>query len=293
MTNTARRWRLMFGCAAVMAAGLTLTPAVAADPLVPVQPNPYGPPAQLASVPVAGPAAAGPVAAPAPPSGLVPATSGTLRDFFAAKKVQLEPQQPAGFTAVNITLPMPAGWTHVPDPNVPDAFAVIADRRSGSLYTPNAQVVVYRLDGQFDPHEAITHGFVDSQTLMAWQTTNASLEDFNGFASSIIEGTYRDADMTLNTSRRHVIVPADDTAYLVSLTVTTGAGRAIGAAPATDGIVNGFRVDRPGTNPPPPAPPAPVQSGTVRHQVGTVPLPQAPRLPVESGTVRHQVGTTG
>ncbi|TXI52982.1 LpqN/LpqT family lipoprotein [Mycolicibacter arupensis] len=293
MTNTARRWRLMFGCAAVMAAGLTLTPAVAADPLVPVQPNPYGPPAQLASVPVAGPAAAGPVAAPAPPSGLVPATSGTLRDFFAAKKVQLEPQQPAGFTAVNITLPMPAGWTHVPDPNVPDAFAVIADRRSGSLYTPNAQVVVYRLDGQFDPHEAITHGFVDSQTLMAWQTTNASLEDFNGFPSSIIEGTYRDADMTLNTSRRHVIVPADDTAYLVSLTVTTGAGRAIGAAPATDGIVNGFRVDRPGTNPPPPAPPAPVQSGTVRHQVGTVPLPQAPRLPVESGTVRHQVGTTG
>ncbi|KAA1431250.1 LpqN/LpqT family lipoprotein [Mycolicibacter arupensis] len=293
MTNTARRWRLMFGCAAVMAAGLTLTPAVAADPLVPVQPNPYGPPAQLASVPVAGPAAAGPVAAPAPPSGLVPATSGTLRDFFAAKKVQLEPQQPAGFTAVNITLPMPAGWTHVPDPNVPDAFAVIADRRSGSLYTPNAQVVVYRLDGQFDPHEAITHGFVDSQTLMAWQTTNASLEDFNGFPSSIIEGTYRDADMTLNTSRRHVIVPADDTAYLVSLTVTTGAGRAIGAAPATDGIVNGFRVDRPGTNPPPPAPPAPVQSGTVRHQVGTVPLPQAPRQPVESGTVRHQVGTTG
>lgn len=293
MTNTARRWRLMFGCAAVMAAGLTLTPAVAADPLVPVQPNPYGPPAQLASVPVAGPAAAGPVAAPAPPSGLVPATSGTLRDFFAAKKVQLEPQQPAGFTAVNITLPMPAGWTHVPDPNVPDAFAVIADRRSGSLYTPNAQVVVYRLDGQFDPHEAITHGFVDSQTLMAWQTTNASLEDFNGFPSSIIEGTYRDADMTLNTSRRHVIVPADDTAYLVSLTVTTGAGRAIGAAPATDGIVNGFRVDRPGTNPPPPVPPAPVQSGTVRHQVGTVPLPQAPRLPVESGTVRHQVGTTG
>lgn len=293
MTNTARRWRLMFGCAAVMAAGLTLTPAVAADPLVPVQPNPYGPPAQLASVPVTGPAAAGPVAAPAPPTGLVPATSGTLRDFLAAKKVQLEPQEPSGFTAFNITLPMPAGWTHVPDPNVPDAFAVIADRRSGSLYTPNAQVVVYRLDGQFDPHEAITHGFVDSQTLMAWQTTNASLDDFNGFPSSIIEGTYRDADMTLNTSRRHVIVPTDDAAYLVSLTVTTGAGRAIGAAPATDGIVNGFRVERPGTNPPPPAPPAPVQSGTVRHQVGTIPLPQAPRLPVESGTVRHQVGTTG
>ncbi|WP_082105790.1 LpqN/LpqT family lipoprotein [Mycobacterium sp. UM_Kg27] len=312
MTNTAHRWRLLFGCAAVMAAGLAGIPAVAADPLVPAQPNPYGPAAQPAAAPVTGPLASAPrpmapapaipppavvpgaPAAIAPPNGLIPATSGTLRDYFAAKKVQLQPQQPAGFNAFNITLPMPAGWSHVPDPNVPDAFAVIADRRSGSLYTPNAQVVVYRLDGQFDPKEAITHGFVDSQTLMAWQTTNASLDDFNGFPSSIIEGTYRDADMTLNTSRRHVIVPTDDTAYLVSLTVTTGAGRAIGTAPATDGIVNGFRVERPGTNPPPPAPSGPVQSGTVRHQVGTAPPPlDVPRPPVESGVIRHQVGTTG
>lgn len=309
MTNTAHRLRLLFGCAAVAAAGLAGIPAAGADPLVPTQPNPYGPAAQPAAVPVTGPlvsaprpaaptpvlpAPAGIPAAPVavPPSGLVPATSGTLRDYFAANKVQLEPQQPAGFEALNITLPMPAGWSHVPDPNVPDAFAVIADRRGGSLYTPNAQVVVYKLNGQFDPKEAITHGFVDSQTLMAWQTTNASLEDFNGFPSSIIEGTYRDGDMTLNTSRRHVIVPTDDAAYLVSLTVTTGAGRAIGIAPVTDGVISGFRVERPGTNPPPPVPSGPVQSGTVRHQVGTAPPPlDVPRPPVESGTVRHQVGT--
>ncbi|WP_082109653.1 LpqN/LpqT family lipoprotein [Mycobacterium sp. UM_Kg1] len=319
MTNTVHRWRLLFGCTAVMAAGFAGMPTVAADPLAPAPSNPYGPPAHAASAPVtvplpasprpaapapvapapaAMPSTAGAVAAPvpAPQSVLLPATSGTLRDYFAAKKVQLEPQQAAGFNALNITLPMPAGWTHVPDPNVPDAFAVIADRRGGSLYTPNAQVVVYRLDGQFDPKEAITHGFVDSQSLMAWQTTNASLEDFNGFPSSIIEGTYRDGDLTLNTSRRHVIVPSGDGAHLVSLTVTTGAGRAIGIAPATDGIVNGFRVELPGDTPPPVAPAAPappVQSGTVRHQLGTIPLPAAPPAPVQSGTIRHQVGTAG
>ncbi|HTM84698.1 MAG TPA: LpqN/LpqT family lipoprotein [Mycobacterium sp.] len=267
MTNTVRRWRLLVGCAAVVAAGLggpVAIPAASADPLVPVPPYPYGPAAQPAAVPVTAPLPAAPrqvapgpavvpgspvgVAAPVPPTALLPATSGTMWEYLAAKKVQLEPQQAAGFTAFNITLPMPAGWTHVPDPNVPDAFAVIADRRGGSLYTPNAQVVVYRLVGQFDPKEAITHGFVDSQKLMAWQTTNASLADFDGFPSSVIEGTYRDADMTLNTSRRHVIVSADGSAYLVSLTVTTGAGRAIGNAPATDGIVNGFHVTLPGVS---------------------------------------------
>ncbi|MEO6792752.1 MAG: LpqN/LpqT family lipoprotein [Mycobacterium sp.] len=280
MTNIVRRWRLLVGCVAVVAAGLggpVAIPAATADPLLPTPPYPYGPAAQPASQPAAvpvtvplpaapRPAAPGPavvpgspvgVAAPVLPNTLLPATTGTMWEYLAAKKVQLEPQQAAGFTAFNITLPMPAGWTHVPDPNVPDAFAVIADRRGGSLYTPNAQVVVYRLVGQFDPKEAITHGYVDSQKLMAWQTTNASLADFNGFPSSVIEGTYRDADMTLNTSRRHVIVSADGSAYLVSLTVTTGAGRAIGNAPATDGIVNGFRVELPGVSHLPDAPRAP------------------------------------
>ncbi|MEB3033958.1 LpqN/LpqT family lipoprotein [[Mycobacterium] nativiensis] len=300
MTNTVRRWRLLVGCAAVAAAGLG-GPVAGADPLQPVQPNPYGPAAQPASQPAAvpataplqgvprlvapGPAAPGPAAvpgypaaapAPVPQSALLPATSGTLRDYFAAKKVQLEPQQATGFTAFNITLPMPAGWSHVPDPNVPDAFAVIADRRGGSLYTPNAQVVVYRLVGQFDPKEAITHGFVDSQQMMAWQTTNASLAEFNGFPSSVIEGTYRDADMTLNTSRRHVIVPADGSSYLVSLTVTTGAGRAVGNAPATDGIINGFHVG-----------PRDAEPAGVTH------LPDAPHGPAPAVPAQPRAGAAG
>lgn len=261
MTNTTRRWRLLVGCTAVAAAGIC-GPSAAADPQ-PVPSNPYGPvtaPAAPAAMPVTSAVTAGapvqaPMQAPAPaqvaPNAVLPAATGTLRDYFAAHKVQLEPQQATGFSAFNITLPMPTGWTHVPDPNVPDAFAVLADRHSGSLYAPNAQLVVYRLVGQFDPKEAISHGYVDSQQQMAWQTTNASLDDFCGFPSSVIEGTYRDADMTLNTSRRHVIVPAAGSTYLVSLTVTTGAGRAIGAAPATDGIINGFRVSLPGAPPSP------------------------------------------
>ena len=88
---------------------------------------------------------------------------------------------------------MPKGWTQVPDPNVPDAFAVIADRVGGDgLYTSNAQVVVYKLVGDFDPKEAISHGFIDSQQLPAWRATDGSLADFGGMPSSVIEGTYRE-----------------------------------------------------------------------------------------------------
>ena len=283
MTITVRNWRLRLGGVALCVAAVAGFggPLASADPIVPVQPTPgYAPAVQPvgAPLPASGPQQVGaPLPAGATP-GLVPVSSGTLRDYFAEKRVRLEPQRAADFTGLKITLPMPPGWTQVPDPNVPDAFAVIADRRSGSLYTPNAQLVVYRLVGPFDPAEAITHGYVDCQKLLAWQTTNASLGEFNGFPSSAIEGTYRENDMTLNTSHRHVIAPSGTDNYLVSLTVTTGAGQAVANAPATDAIVNGFRVDRPGTVPAAPlapGPPAAPGSGATAASAGVPAAPPA------------------
>jgi hypothetical protein len=207
--------------------------------------NPFVPP-NTAPAPGA-PGVPSPAAvAPTPPPP-IPAASGTLREYFQSKGVKLEAQKPQGLKALDITLPVPTRWTQVPDPNVPDAFAVIADRHGNSVYTSNAQVVVYKLVGNFDPKEAITHGYVDSQKLLAWQPTNASMADFGGFPSSVVEGTYRDGDMMLNTSRRHVIATSGRDKYLVSLSVTTDRSVAVADAPATDAIINGFRVTVPGS----------------------------------------------
>ncbi|MDF2823006.1 MAG: hypothetical protein K0R68_414 [Mycobacterium sp.] len=202
------------------------------------------------------------LAAPAAPAApvLTPATSGTVKEFLAGKGVALEPQDPRTFTALHITLPMPPGWSQVPDPNVPDAFAVIADRVGGDgLYTSNAQVVIYRLaGGDFDANEAITHGFIDSQQLPSWQSTDASLAPFSGFPSALIEGTYRQNDMLLNTSRRHVLAAVGPDRYLVTLSVTTAVSQVVASADATDAIVNGFRVTGPMPAPAPAPAPAPV-----------------------------------
>ncbi|OBI39782.1 LpqN/LpqT family lipoprotein [Mycobacterium colombiense] len=210
--------------------------------------NQIAPPATATAPGTAAPAAVNPPA-PAP----APATSGTIHEFLQSKGVKLEAQKPEGFKALDITLPLPARWTQVPDPNVPDAFAVIADRHGSSIYSSNAQVVVYKLVGNFDPKEAITHGYVDSQKLLAWQPTNAAMTDFGGFPSSIVEGTYRDGDLTLNTSRRHVIATSGHDKYLVSLSVTTDRAVSVADAPATDAIINGFRVSAPGAAAPAPA----------------------------------------
>ena len=78
--------------------------------------------------------------------------------------------------------------------------------------------------------------------------------------SSVIEGTYRENNMTLNTSRRHVIATSGPDRYLVSLAVTT-ARQAVAAANATDAIVNGFRVAAPAAAPHRPGLPAPATGG--------------------------------
>src|SRR6478672_5966122 len=272
MNEIARRWRVLAGGAAagvaavVGFAGITASaePVFPQPPLpmpatvsqtVAVAPNAAAP--QMLGQPAVAPATAAPggisiPAVPAPPPvTITAAASGTLADFFKAKGVKAEPQNSRDFKALNIVLPMPKGWSQVPDPNVPDAFAVIADRVGGNgLYSTNAQVKVYKLIGDFDPKEAISHGFIESQLLPAWRATDGSLADFGGMPSSVIEGTYRENNMTLNTSRRHAIAMAGPDKYLVSLAVTTSVDQVVAAADATDAIVNGFKVRLPG----PPAP---------------------------------------
>ena len=293
MNSIARQWRVLVGgvAAGSMAViGFTGTSA-SAEPTTPeppatatatatvtqtvtVTPEAVAEPAPAAQA--AEPAPAAQAAAPVEPP-LAPATSGTMLEFFQEKGVTLEPQKAADFTALNLVLPLPTGWRVIPDPNVPDAFSVIADRQGGDgLYTSNAQLVVYKLVGEFDPREAISHGFVENQKLRAWQSTSASMAEFGGFPSSIITGVYRDADMTLNTARRHVIATSGSDRYLVTLTVTTAANQVVATATATDGIINGFRVTVPSAAPaaaPAPAPAAaPAAAAAVAPAAAAAPV---------------------
>ena len=305
MFNNARSWRVVAGGIAAGIAGVVgfAGTAASADPSLPTLPGPApvtvtqtvtvaptaaaaSPAAPLPENPttvVAQPVLTTPAPAPAAPA-LVPASSGTLTDFFKEKGVALEPQDPRDFRALNITLADADRLDAGSRPNVPDAFAVIADRNGGDgLYTDNAQVVVYKLVGDFDPKEAITHGYIDSQQLSNWQSTDASLADFGGFPSSIIEGTYRQNEMGLNTSRRHVIATVGPDKYLVTLSVTTAVNQAMAAADATDAIVNGFRVADPAavaaTTPRRPGQRPDAAGRTAPGQLRPAPPDDAPRAP--------------
>ncbi|MFI5506132.1 LpqN/LpqT family lipoprotein [Mycobacterium sp. NPDC051804] len=273
---------------AVPNAALAVTPNAALAPSAQAPSAAAAPamtnPALSPAAPVASAAAPGGLSTPQPgvPAAvpITPAPAGTLADFFQSKGVAMEPQVSQGFQALNIVLPMPRGWAHVPDPNVSDAFAVIADRVGGNgLYSSNAQVVVYKLVGEFDPREAISHGFVDSQQMPAWRSTNGSMAEIGGMPTSTIEGTYRENAMTLDTSRRHIIATAGPDKYLVSLSVTTSVDQVVAAADATDAIVRGFKVSVPGATPPAaPAAPAAATPGQPTAPAPVAPAPAPPAI---------------
>ena len=322
MNRIARNWRVLVGgiaAGSVAVVGFTGASA-SAEPVQPVQPAPAvatatvtatqtvtvtpqaaAQAAETATTPAAAAAAPAAVSTPAetPVPPLAPATSGTMTEFLQEKGVVMEPQTAAGFTALNIVLPLPTGWRIIPDPNVPNAFPVIADRPGGDgLYSSNAALTVYKLVGDFDPREAISHGYVENQKLFAWQSTSASMADFGGFPSSVIEGTYRDADMTLNTSRRHLIAGSGSDRYLVTLTVTTAANQAVATAAATDGIVNGFRVTSPSATPAAAAPAvaapaaaAPVAGTAAPAAAAAAPVTAAAAAPVTPSAVTPTVAT--
>lgn len=265
MFEKARRLGILaggFAAGTAFVLGLAGTTA-SAEPAAPLVPAPATVTQTVTVAAGAAPVVATPVAGSvqepaAPLSTIVPASSQTITEYLRQHGVGLEPQKSTDFKALNIVLPMPPGWSQVPDPNVPDAFAVIADRVGGDgLYSSNAAVVVYKLVGDFDPKEAISHGLIDSQELLAWRATAGSLADFGGMPSSIIEGTYRENNLTLNTSRRHVLATSGHDKYLVSFSVTTSAAVSVAAGSATDAIVTGFKVGSPDAPPPPAAPTPP------------------------------------
>lgn len=144
-------------------------------------------------------------------------------------------------TDLTVTLPRPPGWTTYANPNFSPGTEAIAKNNN----YPTALVMVFKLDGDFDVALALKHADADAELSKKFSKLNSSADDFKGFPSSMIEGSY-----DLNGTRVHtynrVVIPVTPAPrfqrYLVQLTVTTLADQAAAQAPDVGQIINGFTV---------------------------------------------------
>jgi hypothetical protein len=165
----------------------------------------------------------------------------TVGRFLEDKGVVAQAVAPNTLTDLRVSIPTPPGWTKKENPMLPATTLVIG--KGDKL--PRAILSVVRLDGDFDAREAIKHGVVDAQLSKNFRLLDASIEDYQGFPSSMVQGTHDMEGQRLHSWFRMVIAtgsaPADQR-YLVQLAVTSLNDQAPKEAADVEAIINGFTV---------------------------------------------------
>ncbi|TRW78301.1 hypothetical protein FK535_25785 [Mycolicibacterium sp. 018/SC-01/001] len=182
-------------------------------------------------------ASANPSAAPVP-----------IAAYLEQNGVSGQPVAPDKLTDLTVTMPMQPGWHPYQNTNLAPGTRMIA---KGDTY-PTAMLMVFQLTGDFNIADALSHANVDAQMSQNFRQLGASTADFDGFPSSMIEGSY-----DLNGARMHSynrIVIATGAApkkqrYLIQFTVTGFADKAAAESGDIEAVIRGFTVKVP----PPPA----------------------------------------
>jgi hypothetical protein len=146
---------------------------------------------------------------------------------------------PDALTDVTVSIPTPIGWTRFTNPNIAPQTVMIS---LGNKY-PTARLVVFQLRGDFDATQVIKRGNDDAQLFENFTQLDASTANFNGFPSSMIQGSY-DLDGTRLHSFNRIVIATGSTKqrYLVQLTITSLANQAVAQSNDIEAIIRGFVV---------------------------------------------------
>jgi Probable lipoprotein LpqN len=185
--------------------------------------------------------------AAAPTSTTTPTTGPPvpLSQYLETVGVNGRPVAPDRLTDLTVTMPMPAGWHPYTNPNLATGTRTIA---KGDTY-PTAMLLVFELSGDFDVAEALKHADADAELSQNFKKLNGSSDNFRGFPSSMIEGSYDLNGRRMHSYNRIVIAtgkpPSPDAPgqkYLIQFTVTGFADQAQAEGPDVEAIIKGFTV---------------------------------------------------
>jgi len=164
-----------------------------------------------------------------------------LSQYLESVGVAGEQVAPTTLTDLTVSIPTPPGWAPYQDPKATPGTVEIS---KGGEY-PMAILMVFKLHGDFNPAEAAKHANADAQTAEDFHQLDASAADFNGFPSSMIQGSYARKGTRLHGWNRVVFptgsAPANQR-YLVQLTITSLAQTAVEQSSDIEAIIRGFVV---------------------------------------------------
>ncbi|CAN5826200.1 LpqN/LpqT family lipoprotein [soil metagenome] len=165
-----------------------------------------------------------------------------LYDYLEGVGVTGQPIALKDLTDVTVTMPVPAGWAKVDDPELRDV-ELIRPKGSADHY-PNAMVMAFKLWGGFDVAEAIKRANADALMSKGFTKLGESFEDFDGFPSAMIEGSYDAPDGRRIHTYNRVVIPVTKTfdRYLIQFTASTLANQAVAQSDAIEATIRDFAV---------------------------------------------------
>ncbi|MFI1911990.1 LpqN/LpqT family lipoprotein [Nocardia sp. NPDC020380] len=143
----------------------------------------------------------------------------SIPEYLIAQGVQVEPVEPGSAGAPEVSIAVPAGWQQVPPGMFPGAYGVWTTPPADG-WADNAVLLVAKFSQPVDPRGLLTCAFTDARRLPEWTDQGTDDEDFQGFPSAGITGTYVVTPQTLWAYNRYTIVTHGADQYLVQLTVT-------------------------------------------------------------------------
>jgi hypothetical protein len=164
-----------------------------------------------------------------------------LSQYLQSIGVTGQPVAPDSLTDLKVSIPTPPGWSPFTSPNISKETVILS---KGGKY-PTARLVVFKLIGDFDPAQVIKRGNDDAQLFENFKQLDASTANYNGFPSSMIQGSY-DLDGTRLHSWNRIVIatgsPPANQRYLVQLTITGLADQAVAQSTDIEAIIHGFVV---------------------------------------------------
>ena len=171
-------------------------------------------------------------------AALPPVPDIPFRDYLASIGVTAQPVPIAEAAGLEVTVPVPAGWARAAEPLFAAGLEFV--RQIGATGdAPSATLMAIRLDGDFDPKDAIRHANVDALPPRATGVTQ-SFDDYQGLPSAQAQGV---SDGAEHYSRFVIAtVPPAGPHYLVQLTATSPDTQPIAQSPELTDIIDGFTV---------------------------------------------------
>ena len=168
-----------------------------------------------------------------PPGPIIP-----FRDYLASINVTAQPVPFTEAPGLDVQVPVPQGWARANEPIFATGLEFVR-KIGGAEGDPSATLMAIRLDGNFDPKEAIRHANVDSLPPRSTDVTE-SFDDYQGWPSAVAEGR---SDGAQRYSRYLIAtVPSSGQRYLVQLTAANPGDQPIAEQPELSSIIDGFTV---------------------------------------------------